>query len=686
MDRIRWRLVPAILVAWAGVALGATGVPRSYVHVESAIQSVRQKVEQAGQTASLTNSGWDTYFNELLGELGQYAQTTDENERLKALGKLFDRSQSLRASNWADGQAVGQALDAWLAPRIRLAWAVRQLEDAVQTGTTDPANRERWLSFLRKDLGANLATYESAGNVGDRVEALEKFHGGLNTLRNTPAAIAWSPAGALAQALSSVYERPNLEALIDFPTAWKLFAQQIVTPEILNRKGQITTLTPGPYLGFGLLPSNDSISFYNQQIGNGYTPIRGFHEQIAADPQGQRAAKMYIFSAVNTSSTKTTAYTWIRPHGIDLLSVPETSVNLSVTACPAPGGGLQRALASLIGMNQDRITNEVYQNAYPRVAAQAAQDSRELSSERTAQAKANLDAQTAPYLRGNNTAVYDQFAVTGLALASQPAYAQVGGNVQYNLPELQLFADAPQPPQFSTMAPGLTADLHLPSILTNLARGYLTSGDASTTENVVVEAGPTTDAQKPGPAVKVTRNADFAQFREIAERTKAANDPQQQVVRIKKPAQPPVFGADGQGNLVAVVRDLQIDVPVPPNAPNLGGAQKPNFYRIISPRTEIAINATVSTPAEGQPLKLNGKIVSFDPGPSAKVLAIVDNEGDAQPLGTIQNTLVLGVLRSRIQSQVLDIPLDGLPLNGFAVNEVSALDPTGWIRIVLSKL
>ena len=34
-------------------------------------------------------------------------------------------------------------------------------------------------------------------------------------------------------------------------------------------------------------------------------------------------------------------------------------------------------------------------------------------------------------------------------------------------------------------------------------------------------------------------------------------------LRVKHPATPPDFGVDAQGNLVALVNDFQVDVPVP---------------------------------------------------------------------------------------------------------------------------
>ena len=48
--------------------------------------------------------------------------------------------------------------------------------------------------------------------------------------------------------------------------------------------------------------------------------------------------------------------------------------------------------------------------------------------------------------------------------------------------------------------------------------------------------------------------------------------------------------------------------------------------------------------------------------------------------------LVLGVARARVQGQTLSFPLDRLPLGTLHVQSVSALDPSGWMRVLLDSV
>jgi hypothetical protein len=46
---------------------------------------------------------------------------------------------------------------------------------------------------------------------------------------------------------------------------------------------------------------------------------------------------------------------------------------------------------------------------------------------------------------------------------------------------------------------------------------------------------------------------------------------------------------------------------------------------------------------------------------------------------------VLNIFKSRLRGQPVDIPLSNLQLRGFAIREVTSLDPTGWIRVNLMR-
>jgi hypothetical protein len=138
---------------------------------------------------------------------------------------------------------------------------------------------------------------------------------------------------------------------------------------------------------------------------------------------------------------------------------------------------------------------------------------------------------------------------------------------------------------------------------------------------------------------------------------------------------------------VAAVHDFQLDIPAPPQAARGGGLTGPRarVYRISSPRAEFVISFKVAPEAEKQPVRLSGRIEEVELPPGSRVYAINEDESKAQPLNAFTATFVMGLFRSRVQGQPIDVPLSNLQLRGFAIREVSPLDPTGWIRVQLVR-
>jgi hypothetical protein len=62
-----------------------------------------------------------------------------------------------------------------------------------------------------------------------------------------------------------------------------------------------------------------------------------------------------------------------------------------------------------------------------------------------------------------------------------------------------------------------------------------------------------------------------------------------------------------------------------------------------------------------------------------------EDDSKAQPLTVFASALIMGVIRTKIQGQPVDIPLSDLKLRGFAIRGVSPLDPSGWIRVNLAR-
>ena len=167
--------------------------------------------------------------------------------------------------------------------------------------------------------------------------------------------------------------------------------------------------------------------------------------------------------------------------------------------------------------------------------------------------------------------------------------------------------------------------------------------------------------------------------------SRAANDPSVQAIRVKKPGRSPEFSVDRNGFLVAIVHDFALEVPAPASAAR-GGIFGPaaQVYRIEAPDAEFSISFQI-TPAKDQlPVRLTGRIQGFDPGPGAKVFGVNQDETKATQLTAFTATTVLGVFGSKLKGQPIDAPLGELNIPGFTLTGVSPVDPTGWMRVILT--
>jgi hypothetical protein len=396
---------------------------------------------------------------------------------------------------------------------------------------------------------------------------------------------------------------------------------------------------------------------------------------------------MYQFNMSSTDQQELTIVAVLRATGLELFPSFKHNVGILLGATPQRGGGLMRAFASLAGYDQRRITEEVRTNALPRIQENVEKEAMEQALENTTAQSSQRNATFRRYLIGYQRLAFDRFLIEGLSLRSRPENALIGGLLKYLGAENQRGADAPQPPSFARPERGVSADLHLTSILGNLARGYLQSPEARGVETLLVETRAVPSGSAPADALQVTRNADFAAFLKAVESAKAANDPKVQAFRIKRPSAPPDFGADSKGNLVVIVRDLHVEVPAP--APQPGRVALPGpgakVYRITSPSAEVSLSFRVEPTVPGGPLRFKGKVESLDLGSNGKIVALNDDPAKGQQVNRLLANVVIGLVRARVQGQAIDLPLDRLPLQGFAIQRVSPLDPSGWIRANLVR-
>ncbi len=271
-------------------------------------------------------------------------------------------------------------------------------------------------------------------------------------------------------------------------------------------------------------------------------------------------------------------------------------------------------------------------------------------------------------------------------MASRPEAIYVGGRFEWRGAPDQRGADMPRPPRLaSAIETGVTADLHLGSLLTSAAGGIWQQDRFRSVQNVMIQTKAVPPGTPPKDAVEVRENVSFADYIKVVDAARNAHDPRVQALRITRPQQPPEFSTDARGYLVALVRDFQLDAPAPDR--QSGGAMlgvPAKVLRFEAPLVEVALSYQLDQSTPGS-LHLKGKIQAFNPGTGGEVLAINDDEDQARPLNRFQSAIAMTALGARMRSQNIDINLDQLELPGFAIQSVSPLDPSGWARINLVR-
>ena len=682
------------LLLWlmgTATAFGAAPAAPSYVGVERAIQDVREGWGKPGAEAQPNAPGWNAFFDALRAELQTYCAAADENARLKSLGRIHQFWLALQPVIWHGGSRVRDELHGWMEPRIRLAWAERRLVDHVKSlaPTSDEAimsNRSRWVAFVNQQLASALHLFDSAGTVADRLEALQKVYGALYALVAKNSVQPWAPSYELQSALNQLYNLPNLDISADVATLAPVLSRNIVETGPVYRKGYVSQVTAGPKTGFGLLASDEGISFYNSQWATSVTPIWDFQQQTEKDRRGRKVAKLYSFSATTHDQFHLTITATLTPNGLKLGPQNQHNVDALIGSLKQPGKGLGRFFLSMLGFNQTKITNKVYEGAIGRMREDVPKEAAEQTAEELAKAQAEQNAKLSQYLIGNNALAFRNLLILGLSLRSRPANALIGGTLQWRGAKDQVGAYVPQPARFAVPASGVSADLHLSSILTSLVRGYLQSDDARSVENLMVVTRKVAPNAPPNEGILLTRNADYAAFLKAVNEARAANDPKIMAVRVKRPGHSPEFGVDAHGFLVALIHDFLLEVPAPASAAKGGIAGPPaQVYRITAPRAEAIISFKITAQTEKEPVRLSGRIEGFDPGPGAQVYAVDQDEPKAVALNAFSSSVILGVFRTKVQGQPIDVPLSQLKLEGFAIRDVSPLDPSGWIRVNLVR-
>lgn len=131
-------------------------------------------------------------------------------------------------------------------------------------------------------------------------------------------------------------------------------------------------------------------------------------------------------------------------------------------------------------------------------------------------------------------------------------------------------------------------------------------------------------------------------------------------MRVSKPKEPPAFAVDSEGNLVAFVRDLTVEVPAPENFGNSGlfGFQSsPKVLRFVIEEAEITLSTEFTPQDEGRSVKVLGQVLTVNyGGAGTTVIAVGDKEDDTSTLSLLSRSGALGVLAGKLQGQEVDAP------------------------------
>jgi hypothetical protein len=670
--------------------LNAAKAPASYHAITRAIDDATRPWSQPGTTTPPEAPGWRAFFDALASELATYTAAPTSNAQLKSLGRIHEMDVALWGVAWAPASKVRVALDEWITPRVRLAWAERRLTDFIEAHQADsPASTEhslQWKRFVDNDLSAALSGFEEAKTVQARRLALKKLTRILASLKKNNQAVAWAYSTELQEAVNSLYNLPNFDVSADVPSVSPFLSNNVVNSGPIARDGYVSEVTAGPKVGFGLLPSDEGIAFYNSQLATTVTPITDFQQQLQQDKKGRKVAKLYYFTAQSYDTPDLTITAIIRPStGLSLSPSYVHSIGAAFNALPIEGKGLARGVLALIGLNRQKLTQKVGDQAEPRIAQGVVKGANEEAAERIPGAEAEQNAKIRKVLIGNNTAAIKDFRITELSLRSRTENALVSGKVGHvTLPE-PVGADSPKPPSLVAPASGVSADVHVGSAMSNVVAGLFQSEEIRGVENLMI----VTKAVQPGAPAKegvtVGKNVDFATFLKNIEEARAANSPNVTAIRLKKPSTAPEFGSDDRGFLVVIVRDFQMDVPAPPGSENGGllGA-KARVLRFLVPSAEFILSYKTVANGSNPPTELDVKVEDFVHSTNSKVQTIFDDETKPTTMGPFQANLALLGFKNKLSQVPIKLPLTSLEIPGFNLTQISPLDPSGWVRVVLS--
>ena len=336
-------------------------------------------------------------------------------------------------------------------------------------------------------------------------------------------------------------------------------------------------------------------------------------------------------------------------------------------------------------MNQNKITQKVYEGAIGTFRQRIPQEAQEEAQERIAGQQAERNAELAQYLIGNNMLAVQDFLVSGLSLRSRPEAVYVGGLLQSQAGDRQRGADAPQPATLAVPDPGLTADVHLSSVLNSVADGLFQRGQVQSVDNLMILTKDVPPGSPPQQAATIAKNVDFPAYSKAVDEALKAKNPKVTAIRVKRPPRLPSSPSMPAASSWPVL-DVELELPAPDKSTQAGSmiGVPARILRVKIPQLEVAFSYQNEEPTPGSH-RIKAKVEDFTPSTNSQVLAINDDESKATPLTRFSGALVISAIGARLRNQPIVANLDNLNLRGFAIQSISPLDPSGWVRVTLTR-
>ncbi len=142
--------------------------------------------------------------------------------------------------------------------------------------------------------------------------------------------------------------------------------------------------------------------------------------------------------------------------------------------------------------------------------------------------------------------MYRNLLIEGLSLRSRPENALIGGTIHYLNAKDQVVCGRRAAAAGPLIRPvgGVSADVHLSSVMANFTRGYIESDAVKGVQNLMILTQDVPPGSPPKDGVKVSRNVDYPTYLRAVETAQAANNPKVAAIRVKRPTQAPDFGVD----------------------------------------------------------------------------------------------------------------------------------------------